>query len=250
MTPVLLREHKESFGPYLRTHRKANGLSLRDASKRLGITFAKLQKMETGGRFRIDSTALFDAIAAAYARPLDEVLAAAGVFAPPPRPPVPAHERVWSYSRTAGWVRSSTFELEPSGPPEDPLEHPTVTMGYGEFPCMRFGSEDGVNFAVHTGGFTPNGLRYAYLVWLNFGSTGFPIAVPTEPDLVALLAKLKPLADPYYTALVPAPGGWVCDGKRVAAFALTAEGRTVAMVANGPDGGEDTLAPGSGRLVG
>lgn len=250
MTPVLLREHKESFGPYLRTHRKANGLSLRVASKLLGITFAKLQKMETGGRFRIDSTALFDAIAAAYARPLDEVLAAAGVFAPPPPAPVPDNERVWAFTRTAGWFRSSTFLVQPSGPPADPLEHPISTMGYREFPCMRFGSEDGVNFSVHPGGLGPNTVRYEYLVWLNLGSIGFPVAVPSEPDVLALIGKLKPLADPYYTALVPAPGGWVCDGKRVAAFALTAEGRTVAMVANGPDGGEDALAPGCGRLVG
>jgi transcriptional regulator with XRE-family HTH domain len=250
MTPVLLREHKQSFGPYLRTHRKANGLTLRDASTRLGITFAKLQKMETGGRFRIDSTALFDAIAAAYARPLDEVLAAAGVVAPPPRPTVPDHERVWAFTRTAGWTRSSTFLVEPSGPPEDPLEHPITTMGYGERPCMRFGSEDGVNFSVHTGGLGRNCLRYTYLVWLNIGSFGFPVAVPSEPDLLLLMAKLKPLADPYYTGLVPATGGWVCDGKRVAAFALTAEGRTVAMVANGPEGGEDALTPGLGRLVG
>ena len=49
MTPVLLREHKESFGPYLRGLREARALTLRVASARLGITFAKLQKMETGG---------------------------------------------------------------------------------------------------------------------------------------------------------------------------------------------------------
>ncbi len=250
MSPALLREHKATFGPYLRGLRQGRALSLREASARLGITFAKLQKMETGGRFRIDSTALFETIAALYERPVDEVLAAAGVFAPLPRPPVPAHERVWSFTRTAGWVRSSTFELQPAGPPEDPLEHPISTMGYNECPCMRFGSEDAVNFSVHQGGFGPNGTRYEYLVWLNLGATGFPVAVPSEPDLLALLAKLKPLADPFYTTIIPAPGGWICGGKRVAAFALTAEGRTVAMVATGEGGGEDALEPGLGRLVG
>ena len=250
MSPVLLREHKDSFGPYLRAHREARGLSLRAASESLGITFAKLQKMETCGRFRIDSTALFDAIATLYGRPVDEVLAAAGVFTAPPRPPVPANERVWSFTRGLGWLRSMTFEVQPDGPPEDPLEHPITTMGYGETPCMRFGSEDGVNFSVHSGGSGPNCKRYEYLVWLNLGGIGFPVAVPSEPDVLALIAKLKPLADPYYTTIIPAPGGWSCDGKRVAAFALTAEGRTVAMVANGPDGGDDALAPGMGRLVG
>lgn len=73
------REHHPSFGPYLRQLRLDRGLSLRDASEQLGLTFAKLQKMETGGRFRIDSLSLFGAIADLYSRPRHEVLEAAGI---------------------------------------------------------------------------------------------------------------------------------------------------------------------------
>lgn len=73
------REHNTSFGPYLRTLRESRGLSLRDASEQLGITFAKLQKMETGGRFRIDSLQFFEMIADLYVRPRREVLQAAGI---------------------------------------------------------------------------------------------------------------------------------------------------------------------------
>lgn len=73
------REHNASFGPYLRELRDRRGLSLRDASDQLGLTFAKLQKMETGGRFRIDSLALFSGIADLYGRPRGEVLEAAGI---------------------------------------------------------------------------------------------------------------------------------------------------------------------------
>jgi transcriptional regulator with XRE-family HTH domain len=51
---TLIRAHKASFGPYLRSLRLQRGLSLRDAAGQIGITFAKLQKMETGGRFRLD----------------------------------------------------------------------------------------------------------------------------------------------------------------------------------------------------
>ena len=73
------REHHPSFGSYLRQLRLERGLSLRDASDQLGLTFAKLQKMETGGRFRIDSLTLFSAIADLYGRPRHEVLEAAGI---------------------------------------------------------------------------------------------------------------------------------------------------------------------------
>jgi transcriptional regulator with XRE-family HTH domain len=61
--PAFVRRHNPAFGPYLRALRVAAGLSLRDASARLGISFAKLQKMETGGRFRIRSLDLLDNVA-------------------------------------------------------------------------------------------------------------------------------------------------------------------------------------------
>jgi transcriptional regulator with XRE-family HTH domain len=73
------REHNPGFGAYLRKLRKNRGLSLRDAADQLGMTFAKLQKMETGGRFRIDRLSLFADIADVYVRPREEVLEAAGI---------------------------------------------------------------------------------------------------------------------------------------------------------------------------
>jgi len=73
------REHNAEFGPYLRSLREDRGLSLRDAADQLGMTFAKLQKMETGGRFRIDSLNLLGDIADLYVRPRAEVLEAAGI---------------------------------------------------------------------------------------------------------------------------------------------------------------------------
>ena len=73
------REHNPGFGPYLRKLREDRGVSLRDAASQLGISFAKLQKMETGGRFRIDSLQLFEQLADLFARPRREVLAKAGI---------------------------------------------------------------------------------------------------------------------------------------------------------------------------
>lgn len=73
------REHNPGFGPYLRKLREGRGLSLRDAADQIGITFAKLQKMETGGRFRIDSLDLLADLADLYLRPREEVLEAAGI---------------------------------------------------------------------------------------------------------------------------------------------------------------------------
>jgi len=73
------REHNSNFGAYLRELRENRGLSLRDAAAQLHISFAKLQKMETGGRFRIEQFGMFFAIADLYVRPRAEVLEAAGI---------------------------------------------------------------------------------------------------------------------------------------------------------------------------
>lgn len=73
------REHNSNFGAYLRDLRETRGLSLRDAAAQLHISFAKLQKMETGGRFRIERFNIFADIADLYVRPRAEVLEAAGI---------------------------------------------------------------------------------------------------------------------------------------------------------------------------
>lgn len=76
---VFARRHPTTFGPYMRSVRQARGLSLRDAADQLGVTFTKLQKMETGGRFRLpDLTFLFD-LADLYCLPRTEVLREAGI---------------------------------------------------------------------------------------------------------------------------------------------------------------------------
>ena len=76
---ALIRAHRPGFGQYLRRLRQGHGLSLRDAAAQLGISFAKLQKMETGGRFRIDGLGLLQAVADLYGRPRAEVLQEAGI---------------------------------------------------------------------------------------------------------------------------------------------------------------------------
>lgn len=248
MSPALLREHKATFGPYLRGLRQGRALSLREASARLGVTFAKLQKMETGGRFRIDSLALLDDIAELYERPVDEVRAAAGLYVwEPPAPSAADVDRIWSYTRTGGWAMTSKFQLEPNGRPPDGEEH-YETTGYGAAE-MHIGSEDGVHFFVHRASHGPNREHFEFLVWLHFGTYGFPVAVPALPDLMALLAKLKPLTGPAYSSVVPAPGGWSANGKRVAAFAITPEGRSIALVA-ASGAGECVLDEEIGAVVG
>src|SRR3954463_3874338 len=103
MSVTLSREHKETFRPYLRALRLGRALSLRAAASEIGISFAKLQKMETGGRFRIESPALFDALAALYERPVEEVLAEAGVRfdAPGATVPQPVDAGMWAYTARA-----------------------------------------------------------------------------------------------------------------------------------------------------
>lgn len=76
---TFFREHKKSFGPYLRALREARGLSLRDAADQLGLSFTKLQKMEVGGRFRLPDLDFLLSIADFYGRPHAEVLNEAGI---------------------------------------------------------------------------------------------------------------------------------------------------------------------------
>jgi transcriptional regulator with XRE-family HTH domain len=63
---VCLRRHDPTFGPHLRELREAAGLSLRGAASVAGMSFAKLQKMEPGGRFRVASPALLNGLAYLY----------------------------------------------------------------------------------------------------------------------------------------------------------------------------------------
>lgn len=78
-TAIYFREHKPTFGPYLRALRVERGLSLRDAAAQLGVPFSKLQKMETGGRFRLPGPHALATIADYYGRPHAEVFHEAGI---------------------------------------------------------------------------------------------------------------------------------------------------------------------------
>lgn len=229
METVLFREHKASFGPYLRALRLGRGLSLRDAATKLDVTFAKLQKMETGGRFRIESPAIFDAMAALFERPVAEVLAAAGVRfdAPTLAAPVTGRE-IWLYRRGSGWSRTPHFTWKEGAASHD-LDDEMAAAGYD--PCtLTYGREYGLMIEVHRSGHRETRPPYDYFVWVSVGSSSEPVAVPTLPDLIALLGELKPLADPQYIGIAPA-AGWTAGGKAVGAFVLSPDGGVTPMVA-------------------
>ncbi len=68
-----------SFGPYLRKLRNEKGLSLRAAAQEIGLSFTKLQKLETGGRSKPPSLQLLDRLAKIYDQPQEDFLRKAGV---------------------------------------------------------------------------------------------------------------------------------------------------------------------------
>jgi len=78
-THLLLEERKEAFGQYLRRVRQKAGLSLREAAVRFGVTFVYLQRLETGKGPRLLKMDWLERISTVYARPLAEVLHAAGL---------------------------------------------------------------------------------------------------------------------------------------------------------------------------
>ena len=229
METVLFREHKASFGPYLRALRAGRGLSLRDAASKLDVTFAKLQKMETGGRFRIESPAIFDAMAALFERPVAEVIAAAGVRFDVPALTAPGDDHeIWLYRRGGGWSRIPDFTWNEDAASHD-LDDEMAAAGYD--PCtLTYGREYGLMVEVHRRGGGETRPPYDYFVWVSVGSNSEPVAVPTLPDLIALLGELKPLAEPQFAGIASAPAGWTAGGKPVAAFGLTRDGGALPLV--------------------
>lgn len=73
---------RPSFGPFIRRLREQAAIGLREAAKGLGISFTRLQKIETGGRARAPELEFFRRLAAFYHQPLSTVLQEAGVEAP------------------------------------------------------------------------------------------------------------------------------------------------------------------------
>ena len=68
----------EEFGPWLRELRTTHGLTLREAGQALGITFTRLQKLETGGRVKPPAMELLARAATLFGLPYEEVLTRAG----------------------------------------------------------------------------------------------------------------------------------------------------------------------------
>ncbi|MDP2313866.1 MAG: helix-turn-helix transcriptional regulator [Pseudomonadota bacterium] len=231
MNVTLFHSHPAMLGPYLRTLRLERGLSLRVAAARLGISFAKLQKMETGGRFRIGSPALFDAFAALFERPVGEVLAHAGVHFEPPGAgsnATPVSGQMWEYTARAGWSRIAGILAEYDEPNGGDVDVSMTAAGFGPS-AVVWGREHSLMIEVHPT--LPNEARtYAYFVWVNVGSTSEAVACRTLPDLFALLREVKPLVDPVYVGIAAAEG-WQAGGRPVAAFGLRADGSVHPLVA-------------------
>ena len=78
-THLLLEDRKEAFGQYLRRVRHKSGLTLREAAVRFDVHFVYLQRLETGKGPRLLKMDWLERISTVYARPLVEVLHAAGL---------------------------------------------------------------------------------------------------------------------------------------------------------------------------
>ena len=71
-------EQRDSFGAYLRGVREEHGISLRQASTMLGLSYSYLSKLETGARKAPPSVKALRKIASAYYRDIREVMYEAG----------------------------------------------------------------------------------------------------------------------------------------------------------------------------
>lgn len=71
---VVVYPRKPEFGRYLRAQRERSRLTLRAAAGRLGVSFSKLQKMETGGRPRAVPVEFLHSLGRNYGVPADEMV--------------------------------------------------------------------------------------------------------------------------------------------------------------------------------
>lgn len=74
----LLWRPRPEFTAYLRECRERLNLSLREAAEQVGISFTRLQKMETGGRYKPPNLALLSKLAVLYRVTTAELLREAG----------------------------------------------------------------------------------------------------------------------------------------------------------------------------
>lgn len=133
---------------------------------------------------------------------------------------------IWLYRRGGDWSRIPDFRASRDGE----LDSDTMrTAGYDQQE-LHYGSEDSFMVEVHARSGHGKRPPYDYFVWVSIGSHCEPVALPTLPDLLSLLADLAPLSRPRVTAAIPAAGGWVAGGLPVAAFAMDYEGNISPMV--------------------
>lgn len=76
---ILAARPSPELGPALRQWRVEKGFSLRAAAAELDVSFAYLQKLETGGRASPPTLTLLQRMAAVYDVPTNSLFAAAGV---------------------------------------------------------------------------------------------------------------------------------------------------------------------------
>lgn len=76
--PAYVWKPQADFGPWLRELRERRGLSIRALAAETGLSFAKLQRLESGGRQRAPSSEMILGLAIYYGQPVEEVLERAG----------------------------------------------------------------------------------------------------------------------------------------------------------------------------
>ena len=76
--PAYVWKPQADFGPWLREQRERRGLSIRALAAETGLSFAKLQRLESGGRQRAPSSEMILGLAIFYGQPVEEVLERAG----------------------------------------------------------------------------------------------------------------------------------------------------------------------------
>ena len=76
--PAYVWKPQADFGPWLREQRERRGLSIRALAAETRLSFAKLQRLESGGRQRAPSSEMILGLAIYYGQPVEEVLERAG----------------------------------------------------------------------------------------------------------------------------------------------------------------------------
>lgn len=76
--PAYVWKPQADFGPWLREQREKRGLSIRALAAETGLSFAKLQRLEAGGRQRAPSSEMILGLALFFGHPVEEMLERAG----------------------------------------------------------------------------------------------------------------------------------------------------------------------------